>query len=270
MWSTLALTATLALAPAQDASLKLSNPRATYGSLGAERTSAKLLPGDIYFISFDIENVTVGKDGKVLYSMGMQLTNKEGKVQFKKDPQEQEVYNSLGGSRLPAFAVTQIGLDTPPGEYTMTVTVMDRVSKKSDKLSSTFEVLPSAFGIVQFLVSYDYKVEVPAPPSAVPGQNFWVNFALVGFGIDTKTKQPNLSAELRVIDLETNKPVLPEGPTGKATEVTEQFKKILPMQFVLSLNRPGKFRMELTAKDNVGGKTAKQSLDFTITNPASK
>src|SRR5438128_2642324 len=151
MWSTLTLMAALALAPAQDGTLKLTNPRATYGSLGAERANARLLPGDIYFISFDIENVSTAKDGKVLYSMGMKLTNKEGKVQFEKAPEGQEVYNSLGGNRLPAFAVTQIGLDTPPGEYTMTVTVVDRVSKTSDKLSSTFEVVPSSFGIVQFL-----------------------------------------------------------------------------------------------------------------------
>lgn len=266
MWSTLALTSLVTLAPAQAGPLKLENARITYGFLGAERPSAKLLPGDAFFVSFDIDNLKVGEDGKVLYSMGMQLTNKDGKVQFKREPKDLEAYNSLGGARLPAFAVTEIGGDTPPGEYTLSVTVTDRAAKASETLTKRFEVMPLEFGIVRFNMTYDFKGEVSAPPLAVPGQTFWVNFALVGFELDAKKKQPNLSVELRVLD-ENDRPTLSKAITGEANEVMEQFKKFVPMQFVLNLNRAGKYRLELTAKDMVGGKMAKQIMAFTVTEP---
>jgi hypothetical protein len=261
MWSPLVLATALTLAPAQDGDLNLTNARVTYGTLGATRNSTKLLPGDLFMVSFDIENITVGPDGKVLYSMGMELLNKDGKPVFKKEPQDLETYNTLGGSRLPAFAVTNIGLDTPPGEYTMSVEVVDRVGKKRNKLKSEFQVLPMAFGIVQFNTTFDVESRVPAPPVAVPGLNYWVNFALVGFELD-KDKQPNLSVELQV--LENGKPTNAKGMLGEATEVTEQFKKIVPMQFKVNLNRPGNFTLRLTARDNVGKKTAEQEVRFTV------
>lgn len=267
MFSTLALTTLLTLAPAQGGSLKLENARTTYGFLGADRPNAKLLPGDTYFVSFDIDGLKVAEDGKVLYSMGMQLANKEGKIQFKKEPKELEAYNSLGGSRLPAFAVTEIGLDTPPGDYTLTVAVTDRAAKTTDTLVRRFEVLPPGFGFVRVNTTYDFKGEVSAPPLGVPGQTFWVNFGLVGFELDEKKKQPNLSVELRVFD-ENDKPTLAKPITGDATEVTEQFKKFVPMQFVLNLNRSGRYRLELVAKDNVGKKSAKHTMNFTISDPA--
>src|SRR5581483_11716598 len=164
MWSTLAFATALALTPSQASALRLENARVTYGFLGADRPNAKLLPGDAFYVSFDIDGLKVAEDGKVLYSMGMQLSNKEGKVQFKKEPKDLEAYNSLGGARLPAFAVTEIGMDTAPGEYTLTVTVTDRAAKTSDTLVRRFEVLPLDFGMVRMNMTYDFKGEVSAPP----------------------------------------------------------------------------------------------------------
>src|SRR6266511_1350942 len=77
MWATLAVAASLSMAPAQQPAgpLKLSNDRVTNGLLGANRTETKLLPGDTFWVAFDVENPTVTKAGRVLYSMGMELTN---------------------------------------------------------------------------------------------------------------------------------------------------------------------------------------------------
>src|SRR5437868_3494061 len=98
MWATLALAAVLQPAPAQQsAKLTITNARTTYGILGQERKSDKLLPGDIFVVSFDIEGLQVKDDGKVEYSMSMELKNKDGKVQFKKEPQDLEAINALGG-----------------------------------------------------------------------------------------------------------------------------------------------------------------------------
>ena len=85
MWATLALAAVLQPIPAQGGKLAIKNDRVTYGILGQERKDAKMLPGDVYVVTFDIEGLAVNNaDGKVLYSMGMTLKNAEGKVQFQK------------------------------------------------------------------------------------------------------------------------------------------------------------------------------------------
>src|SRR5712692_2929841 len=115
MWATLALTAVLGSTPAQGTSLALDNIRETYGILGQKRPDAKLLPGDVYYVAFDINHLQVKDDGTVLYSMGMELIDKDKKTQYKKEPTEREVVNSLGGSRIPSYALSVIGTDTPPG-----------------------------------------------------------------------------------------------------------------------------------------------------------
>src|SRR5690349_8690489 len=119
MWNTLALVTLLSLAPGQSDQLQLTNDRATYGILGPTRADKAILPGDVFFITFDIENLKVDPGGKVLYSMGMELVNSKGKTEFKKDPQDLEVYNFLGGTSLPAFAHADIGTETSPGEYSL-------------------------------------------------------------------------------------------------------------------------------------------------------
>src|SRR6516165_7891475 len=102
MWATLALTTAL-LAPAQEG-LEFKNVRATYGPLGQERKDDKVLPGDVYFLHFDIDGLTVDKNDRIRYSMGVDFLNKDGESQFKQDAVPQETFNSLGGNRVPAFA----------------------------------------------------------------------------------------------------------------------------------------------------------------------
>ena len=134
MWATLALAAVLQPVPAQSEKLVIKNDRVTYGMLGQERKENKVLPGDLYFVSFDIEGLRVAEDGKVLYSTAIEVTNREGKAIFKQESGDLVVINSLGGSRLPCYARVVVGLETPPGEYTLTATVVDRSTKATEKL----------------------------------------------------------------------------------------------------------------------------------------
>jgi hypothetical protein len=262
MWATLALTAVLGSTPAQGTALSLDNIRETYGILGQKRPDAKLLPGDVYFVAFDINNLQVKDDGTVVYSMGMELIDKDKKTQYKKEPTEREVVNSLGGSRIPSYALSVIGTDTPPGEYTLIVTVKDHIANKTQPLTRKFEVLKPQFGFVRVGITYDGGT-VSAPPIAVPGQTYWVNFFLVGFELD-KSKNPNVAVEMRIIDLATGKPTVAKPSTGAAMEVTEQFKTVLPFVFPVNLNRSGKFKVELKATDNLAKKTVTQELEFSV------
>ncbi|HEY1861805.1 MAG TPA: hypothetical protein VGG61_15700, partial [Gemmataceae bacterium] len=67
MMATLAFLSALSALPAQDGQLRFANERPTYCMWGATRTANKYLPGDVYFLSFDIENLSVDKNGKVSY-----------------------------------------------------------------------------------------------------------------------------------------------------------------------------------------------------------
>ena len=268
MWATLALTTALHLAPAQAGTLELKNVRVTYGTLGQERKDAKeVLAGDVFHVAFDIEGLQISDDGRVLYRMGMELT-KAGKKdpEFKQEPRDLEAVNTLGGTRVPAFARTTVGLDTVPGDYTLKVTITDRASKQKQELTRSFRVVPPRLGIVQ-LSLYSYNdgqgTALPAPPLGVPGQAILLHFAVVGFALDKDKMQPNVVTEVSVLD-EAGKPVLAKPFSGTTTEVGAQFKKILPMDFPVQLNRSGKFKLQLKVTDKLANKTAEQTLDLTV------
>jgi hypothetical protein len=275
MWATtLALMTTLNWAPAQSGPLELKNARVTYGILGQERKDTSFLPGDLYVLAFDIDGLQVKQDGVVQYSMGMELTTtQQGKSKslFKKDPQEQQTVNTLGGTRLPSFALTEIGTDTEPGEYTMTVTVTDRAANKTVTLARKFEVKKLEFGIVRPGFVYNDMNERQvgraqiAPPLAVPGQNLVLNFATVGFELKGDKQQPNVTVTMKILD-ESGNPVLAKPFKGVATDIDEDFKKlrVIPWNFPLQMNRSGKFKIVLQATDEHNKKTAEQTLDLKV------
>src|SRR5579883_1072005 len=175
MWTTFGLIAALSLAPGQTSGgLNLTNIRSTYGLLGAPRSDSKLLPGDAYFVAFDIEGVKTSDNGEVAYSMSMELIDANKKVWYKQEPRELKALNSLGGNRLPAFAHVEVGVDQPPGRYTLTVNVTDLSTKTSKPFSQEIEVLPAAFGLVR--VNLTGPQGAPAPYVGLAGQSVWVNF----------------------------------------------------------------------------------------------
>ena len=260
MWATLALLTALQLTPAQAGQLRLTNDRATYGKHGATRADNKLLPGDSFVVQFDIENVEVGKDGKVLYSIGLEFLDAKDQVKFKQSPQEMEITNVFGGNRIPAFAEVEIGLDTPPGEYTFKVQVADRRAKTSQTLVRKFEVLPKDFGILRLQTTNGQAL---APPIGVVGQDLVIDFATAGFGRDKTRKQPSILVEMNVLD-DAGKPTLEEPMKyGTEKDVPESYlslRWIIPLR----LNRPGKFTVELKATDQVSKKTSKVSFPVTV------
>lgn len=258
MWTTLALTA-LSLAPGQTGELNLANIRSTYGYLGAPRTETKLIPGDVYFVVFDIENIKVsdktGEIGEVHYSMAMELTDSTKKIWYKQEPRELRALNSLGGNSLPAFAHVEVGLEQPPEHYFLKVTVTDLAAKTSKSFTREFQVIPTAFGLVRVNLSSDPAGRQPAPYIGLAGQSVWVNFLAVGFDLSPK-KLPDMTVEMQVVD-ENDKPTLSKPLKGEVKDKDQvQGGKAVPMQFYLALNRPGTFTVKLKATDNVSKKTA--------------
>jgi hypothetical protein len=273
MWTTLALMSALNWAPAQTEQLETKNVRFTYGMLGQERKDSSYLPGDMVVLAFDVEGLKVASDGQVRYSLGLTLTNKKGEVKFGRDPQEMVTVNTLGGSRLPVFARGEIGHDTPPGEYTMTVIVTDMATKekKSVKLTRPFEVKRTQLGIIRTGFVYNDMSEAGggrpqlAPPLAVPGQNLVLHFAAVGFELKGDKQQPNLAVKMEVKDDKGNSILKPF--MGTVSDISESEKKLhfAPLYFPIQLNRSGKYKIVLTLTDkNANDKTATQTLDLKV------
>src|SRR6202011_6041401 len=119
MWSSIAFLAVMTLSPAQSGQLTLTNVRSTYGILGPTRADNKVLPGDTVVLSFDMEGAKVDANGKVLYSIGMEVDDSNGKVLYKQAPQDREALLPAGSKALPAAANMTVGLDQKPGEYTL-------------------------------------------------------------------------------------------------------------------------------------------------------
>lgn len=262
MWTTIALAVTLGVMPGEAGEFRLSNIRPTNGMLGSERPDSRLLPGDIFFVTFDIEGLKVDKSGTMYYSMAMEVRDSKEKNVYKSEPQDLDAPVPLGGHSLPGFAHVDLGRDMPPGDYTLKVTVTDRANRGAKFFEKKFEVLRPTFGLIKLNISYDRDGQVPAPHIGVAGQSFWVNFNAVNFERGGDAKNPDIKFEMFVLD-ERGKPTLNSPIGGSIVELPREFS-FAPTQFWLPLNRSGKFTVKLKATDNIGKKTAEFSFPITV------
>ena len=266
MLTTIAL-ALLTSVPAQPAELKLSNVRMTIGELGPPREGNKLLPGDVLFIAYDIDGITIDGEGHAVYTMAMEVADGAGKLIFKQDPRELTDFVPLRGNKMPARAYITIGLDQPPGLYNCKIAVSDPKTKAAGSLNVKFEVLKKEFGVVAVFTSYDSDGKLSAPTSGQVGQTIFVQFSVASFDRD-KEKQPNVKVEFQVFDdkgLPTLTAPRKHIQDGKSLPAVKPEDGAFALQFPLFMNRPGKFVVEIFATDEVSKKTSRYRLPITVT-----
>jgi hypothetical protein len=275
MLTALAMAAVLGGAPAQPAELKLTNVRTTVGELGPAREVTKLLPGDVLFIAFDVEGVTINAEGVAQYSMMMEVTNSAGArilppPNEKLEPRELSEFVPLRGNKIPARAFVNAGLDMAAGTYNCKVTVADLKTKASASLNLKFEVAKKDFGIVAVWTSYDSRGEMPAPTTGQVGQSLYIQFSIATFERDPKTKQPDVKLEFQIFD-DKGAATLPTPrehiQDAKSAQPIKEDAGAFALQFPLFLNRPGKFVVEMKATDRVSKKTFTYKLPVTV-NPS--
>ncbi len=260
MWTTIAFLSVLSAAAA-DSGLSLSHVRSTHGLLGPQRRNETLAPGDNYFLCFDINGIRVDDQGKVRYSMAIELSDAAGKVVFGQSAKEQEARASLGGDSVPAYAHLSVGLDTPPGEYRMKVAVKDLATGREANLSRDVKVLPKDFALVRTTTTLDPEAQYPAAVFAC-GQGVWVHSSAVGFARNGD-KKADVVFEMRVLD-DSGKPTTANAVTGTPPKDLPADLSGLPLAFPLTLNRSGKFTVELQATDRISGKKAKMSFPIVV------
>ena len=269
MWTPLALAAAVALAPAQpDAAggLKLANVRFTQGELGPTRKDAKVLPGDVVFIGYDIDGLTIDPDGKTQYTMGMEVSDAAGKLIFRQDPRELNDLAPLRGATMPGRAFITVGLDQPAGAYNCKITVTDLKKKAAGSLTVKFEVGKPEFGIVQVYTGHDPGGALVAPTTGTVGQTLYVIHSVASFARDPKTKQPDVLVEYQVLD-EKGQPLLGK-PIARVQDAKAEVQVgekdgVFKLDFPLFLSRPGKYTVRVTASDRVANKKATFDLPIT-------
>jgi hypothetical protein len=272
MLTTVAL-ALLSGIPAAPGDLKLNNVRLTIGELGPKRESSKLLPGDVLFIAYEIDGITIDGEGMARYTMAMEVSDSSGKLIFKQDPRTIEDFVPLRGNRMPARAYITVGLDQPPGAYNCKVTVTDAKTKATGSFVEQFEVLKKDFGIVAVYTALDPKGEISAPTTGQVGQTLYVQFSIASFQRDAKLKQPDVEIEFQLYD-DRGSPLLVDAankPTprkhiqdSKSANPIKETDGAFVLQFPLFLNRPGKFVVEIKATDRVSKKSAVYKLPVTV------
>lgn len=260
MWTTVVLLSALSATPGQT-DLSLTHVRSTLGLLGPRRAGETVSPGDILFVAFNIEGISVDDQGMVRYSTALEVSDSGGKVLFQRTPEKSEAKISLGGNRVPAYAQISVGLDTPPGDYGYKITVKDLLSGKSNSIKGTAKVAAKDFALVRTSVSVDLDGEYPAIVYGA-GQGIWVRTSAVGFGRGG-AKQPQVAFSLRVLD-QRGQPIYDKPLTNTISKDVPEKAPVIPMAFPLSLNRPGKFTVELSANDEISGKKAKISFPITV------
>ncbi|MEI7686067.1 MAG: hypothetical protein WCL32_13665 [Planctomycetota bacterium] len=251
----LAVLAALVASPVQ--ALELKNVRPSYGHLGATRQDAtKFLPGDYLFISYDIDGLKLDDKNRASYTVLLEVFDANAKEVFKKQTPT-DVIPQLGSNRVPGDLHVIMGVDQPTGKYTVRLTVLDRLSKEVKSFTHAFELLPKGFGVVGVL----------APAVGFPANPYMLQYNLVELGLDA-AKKPNAKLEMKIFD-ETGKPVAPAVVNTYPADLPEGHdlsKKgnIIPIDFPILPNRPGRFTIDITATDNVTQKTSTVRYPVTI------
>jgi hypothetical protein len=258
--SALALVA-LALWGSNARAIDIKNVRSTYGPFGALRPGNKMLPGDVFVINFDVSGVSVdAKNGLTKYTQTLEVFDPKGKSIFK-ETSNKALYLGLGGDTVPELANVLLGADLGVGKYQAKVTITDPAKKDSKTLVQDLEVIQPDFGFIH----------VMAPAMGFKGQDYYLQYALVGFGRDKKN-YPNINLSMRV--LADGKPTFPD---PIASNIPRDYPKIqadkaelLRLGGQIYLNRTGRFTVEVEAIDEISKKKDKFSFPLTVIDPTGK
>jgi hypothetical protein len=226
-----------------------------------QRPDKKFIPGDWAFLSYDIENLRMDrKTSKVVYGLRLRMTNSKGDLVFEDNKNNNvEVFNALASTVQPAIGFVEIGQDQPPGTYVMSLTVTDRLTKKSAEYTTKFQVLKKTFGFVK----------IQGACLNMVGPDYRFRFGVTGFQRDSK-KLPKVFVKLLIRD-ENNKPTLLNAVTmripGDMDLNPEDVHDELGFPLSFPLNRVGRFTLKLEARDLIGDKTVKLDYHITVLDP---
>lgn len=261
MWTvTVGLTCLLAMLPEQTGKLSIENTRLLHGVPGLPRDSNKFIHGDSFYLAFDIKGVQSDAEGKVSYSLVTEVMF-NGRLEFKHESKDLEAIDSLGGNVLPGFTQLNIGKDQPDGKYTVKVTATEKKTKAVASVVQDFFLEKGDLGIVRIRTTADRDEKVPTAIFST-GEDMWLNLSIVGFARD-KSMQPNLKVSMEIIDF-NGKPTVQKPPVAEISKGVAPEVDLVPLQFYVSLNRAGKYKIKLKVMDQITGKNSSVEIPLEV------
>ena len=173
------LSCLLTLAPAVSAFARVQeHPPLVHGPLGYDGNDNKFLPGDLLYISYEIEGLKVRpeetKKACAYVTLLEVFSSTKEKIFSKESPNE--LIPQLGGDRIPGDLHLIMGRNKPAGQYVLRMTIQDRVGGETKSFTHSFELLNPGFGIVA----------LQAPAIAFPGQPYIAQLVLIDFTLDAE------------------------------------------------------------------------------------
>jgi hypothetical protein len=262
----LALVSLLLLQQGGFAKLEVKNLQASHGPYGPERTSLEVMPQDEIFFRFQLLGVKANADGKTEVEETIRLTNSEGKAVFEKSGTV-SLPLMLGGNSLTTHVVINIGPKAPPGEYTLLVTLKDKIGNESTSFEKKITCKATSFAVIVPRFYRDAESKVPAPVGGLVNETIYFQLFCVGF--NKKDKQVRVTMTLQVLD-EQGKDVLPKpievlAAHGKAEDVESAIK--LTFKGAITLSRAGDYKLRIVLEDSQGKQNAKFETPLKVAVP---
>jgi hypothetical protein len=245
------------------AALDVKNVRSTYGPYGGVRPGNKFLPGDILWLAFELEDLTMeAETGLVKYDVKLEVLDSKPSVIFSRTTPNQR-YLALGKARLSDRAQVVIGVEQAPGKYSVRLTITDKGGKDNKKggpsktFSHDFEIRKADFGLIHAL----------SPSVAATNQDFECHCALTGMARDAK-KLPKVELRLSIVDengkLTLPKPFISNIPDDLPKDFDVTKEKLIRLPFPIFLNRTGRFTIQIEAIDKISMKKASVSFPLQV------
>jgi hypothetical protein len=259
--SILLMLAAAGMAPAK---VELKDVQPCHGQLGPARENSEYIRGDEVLVRFTIAGVKMDDDGRVRLELTVAYADAKGKVIDKNTLPIQSVL-ALGGGSLPGIARVAINPDTPTGEYTLQVTVTDRLSKESASFEHKFTVKEAEFALVAIRFYQDREGRSAAPAGGTVGQTNFIQLRAIGF--DRSKGEYDLELTLQIFDAKGNA-VMPKPVRAMIHSKDPKVVRAaaaLPLTADITLNRPGDFVLRITLTDNLVKKTVKFEAPVKVT-----
>ena len=141
-----------------------------------------MYPLDEVYFRYQVTGVKVDAEGKVDVETTMRLVNPNGKmVVEEKPPVERQL--SLGGNTYTSGArlVVPAAEKAPPGEYSMSVQVRDKLGMETASFERKFTIKATTFQIIVPRFYHDADSKIPAPVGGLIGAQLWRAFHTAAF-----------------------------------------------------------------------------------------
>ena len=239
------------------AKLEIRDIQASHGQLGPERKSNEYITGDQVYFRYTVAGFRLDDEGRLRCELRLTVKDARGKKKVDREVPLQQVV-ALGGDTMTAFASFNLDEDFPPGEYELTVSLTDQLTKETASFQRKIICKPEEFALVQVRFYQDAMGEVPARVGGTVSQTLFVKLKAVGF--DRSKGEIDIEMEIAVLD-EAGKPVIAKPiRAGLHNEKPDEVKQIgrIGLSGTLTLNRPGNFTLQIRVTD----KLTKKKLSF--------